>query len=331
MQLALPTEDPTLLERATQLAARAPVPARVGRIAAGTAGWTDPTLIKSGRFYPRGVASPEGRLKYYATQFPMVEVDASYYALPSVQHAERWIARTPTGFVFDVKAFAALTEHPVELARLPQDLQTALPRALLSKGRAYPRELPGDVLFEIWRRFRMALEPLHAAGRLGCVLLQFPPWFTATKAHAKTLEVYRARLGDLPLAVEFRHASWGEPERFPRVIERLRALKMAYVCVDEPQGKANSMRPEIAVADPRLAVVRFHGRRSETWDQSVSVQEKFDYLYDPAELMPWVRKVRALAAHAEAVHVVFNNCVSNHAVLGAKDLMALVAESEGES
>jgi uncharacterized protein YecE (DUF72 family) len=303
----------------------------MGRILAGTAGWTDPSLIKSRRFYPRGFSSPEGRLRYYASQFPMVEVDSSYYALPALPTVEHWVERTPANFVFNVKAFAALTEHALDVQRLPHDLQAALPEGLRARGRLFPRDLPGDVQFEVWQRFREALEPLQQAGKLGCVLLQFPPWFDATRGHARTIEVCRARLPGVPLAVEFRHASWGEPARFHRVVAMLRGLKMAYVVVDEPQGKVNSMPPTLAVADPSLAVVRFHGHRGETWDASVGVQEKFDYLYDPAELSPWVPKVRTLAAEAEQVHVVFNNCVSNHAVLGAKDLMALLAESEARA
>src|SRR5205085_1977991 len=107
------------------------------------------------------------------------------------------------------------------------------------------------------KRFKHALEPLHAAGKLGCVLFQFPPWFTATKANAKFVEVCRARMGKMPIAVEFRHESWAEPSRLPRVVEHLRALGAAYVAVDAPQGTESSMPPVIPVADPRLAVVRF--------------------------------------------------------------------------
>jgi len=319
------------LAQAQTLAQRAPALARVGAVATGTAGWTDPTLIACGRFYPRGASSAEERLRFYATQFSMVEVDASYYALPTVANAERWAARTPADFVFNVKAFSAITEHPVELARLPRDLHEALPEPLRSRGRVYPKELPGDLVFELWRRFRLALEPLQRAGKLGCVLLQFPPWFGATRGNARTVAVSRARLEGVPLAVEFRHASWGEAARFPRVLDFLRDHALSYVAVDEPQGLANSMPPLAAVADPSLAVVRFHGRRRDVWNKSVSVQEKFDYLYDPAELLPWVPKVRALAQQAERVHAVFNNCVEDRAVLGAKDLAALLGEGAAQA
>jgi uncharacterized protein YecE (DUF72 family) len=321
-------EERRVYERATALAARAPVPARLGRVLAGTAGWTDPSLIRTHTFYPRGASSSEARLRYYATQFPLVEVDASYYALPTPLNAERWVARTPADFTFNIKAFAALTQHPVDLLRLPKDLQAVLPEDLRARGRVYPRDLPGEVEFEIWKRFKQAVEPLHKAGKLGCVLLQFPPWFTATRANAKFLEVCRARMEKLPLAAEFRHASWGEPARLPRLMTLLRRAEMSFVAVDEPQGTKASMPPVVDVPHAPLALVRFHGRRAETWDVGASVQEKFDYLYDPAELRPWVPRVAELAQKAEKVHLVFNNCVENRAVLGARDIMALMAEEQ---
>src|SRR4051812_35740125 len=75
----------------------------------GTASWTDPTLVAPGVFYPDGVHSPESRLRYYASRFPLVEVDSSYYALPTRRNAELWVERTPADFIFDVKAYALMT------------------------------------------------------------------------------------------------------------------------------------------------------------------------------------------------------------------------------
>jgi uncharacterized protein YecE (DUF72 family) len=311
--------------RATELAARAPEPARSGRVLAGTAGWTDRSLIKSQRFYPAGVSSPEERLKFYASQFPVVEVDSSYYALPDPAVARKWVERTAPDFLFNIKAFAPLTQHPLEPARLPRDIKDALPPALLEKPRVYPQNLPDEARDAIWERFKQALDPLRDARKLGYVLFQFPPWFTATRANARAIEGCRERMEGYPIAVELRHASWGAPDRIERVIALLRSIDATYVVVDEPQGKANSMPPTALVADPRLAVVRFHGRRTETWDAQVSVSEKFNYIYDPAELEPWVGEVARLSREAEQVHVIFNNCVSNHAVLGAKGLIALLA------
>ncbi|WP_437752954.1 DUF72 domain-containing protein [Sorangium sp. So ce1389] len=320
-----PHQHEERLARATALAACAPVPARLDNVLAGTAGWTDPTLVKSQRFYPKGASSPEQRLRFYASQFPVVEVNSSYYALPGPAMVEQWVRRTAPDFVFNMKAFAPLTQHPVEPARLPTDLQRALPAALLDRRRLYPGDLPTEARDVLWERFRQAVEPLRAARKLGYVLFQFPPWFTATRGNVRIIEECRERMEGVPLAVELRHGSWGEPDRIERVVDFLRDIGAFYVIVDEPQGKENSMPPTALVADPRLAVVRFHGRRAETWDASVSVNEKFRYVYDPAELDPWAETVERLSGEAERVHMIFNNCVSNYAVLGAKGLVTLLA------
>ena len=96
------------------------------RVLVGTCSWTDPTLLKSG-WYPREVRTPEQRLQYYAEQFPIVEVDSSYYAIPAEKVVRLWVERTPPGFVFNIKAFSLFTRHPTRLRVLPRDLREALP------------------------------------------------------------------------------------------------------------------------------------------------------------------------------------------------------------
>jgi uncharacterized protein YecE (DUF72 family) len=100
----------------------------MGQIRVGTAGWTDKSLIDSG-WYPAGASNPEQRLRYYATQFPLVEVDSAYYALPAERNAEAWAARTPDGFTFNVKAFSLFTKHPTPVRMLPADLREAAGKA----------------------------------------------------------------------------------------------------------------------------------------------------------------------------------------------------------
>lgn len=317
-------EDPARLREATALAERAPLPARVGNVSMATAGWTDPSLIASGRFYPSQAKSAEDRLRFYARHFSLVEVDATYYALPTADMARRWAQRTPDDFVFDIKAFSLLTGHAVDTTRLPLDLRQQMRE---SGPRVSAANVEDPVRDACWERFLYAIEPLRDAGKLGSVLLQFPPWFDATKGNARAVEQARGRLGEIRATVEFRHGSWGEPERFSRVIHWLREMSASYVCVDEPQGLSNSMPAHVAVADRSLAVVRFHGRKTDTWNKPVSVQEKYAWLYSPDELRPWVAKVQSLASEAESVHVVFNNCNSNYAVLGAKDLTAELVDS----
>src|SRR5580765_6902000 len=95
-------------------------------ILVGTASWTDKSLINCGRFYPQGATNAEARLRYYASQFPMVEVDSSYYAIPAPETAQLWAQRTPPDFVFNVKAFRALTGHQFQARVLPKDLREAI-------------------------------------------------------------------------------------------------------------------------------------------------------------------------------------------------------------
>src|SRR4051812_5043792 len=249
--------DPTL--------SRGPTPARLGNVSIGTASWTEKTLLASRAFYPTTASTPEKRLRYYARHFPVVEVDATYYALPSLAHARGWAERTPPDFEFGVKAYAALTGHPIELARLDRDLQAELPAALRRARRAYPRDLPPPVEEALWARFGAALAPLVEAGKLAYVLFQMPRWFGATRANAAWLAGLPGRLPGLPIAVEFRQAGWMTPERRARTLALLREHRLTYVCVDEPQGTPASVPPVAEVTTDDLAVVRFHGRRTATW------------------------------------------------------------------
>mgnify|MGYP000550048598 CR=1 FL=1 len=100
------------------------------KILVGTASWTDKSLIDSGKFYPPEAKSPEARLRHYASLFPMVEVDSSYYAMPSASTAQLWAERTPADFVFNVKSFRLFTGHATQPKVLHSDIRTALPEAL---------------------------------------------------------------------------------------------------------------------------------------------------------------------------------------------------------
>jgi uncharacterized protein YecE (DUF72 family) len=309
---------------------RGPKPARIGNVRIGTASWTEKTLLASRTFYPPVASTAERRLRYYAAHFPVVEVDATYYALPSADNARAWAERTPAGFGFGVKAYAALTEHPVQPARLDQDLQRALDPDVRKRRNVYPRDLPPDVLDEIWRRFHAALAPLGDAGKLSYVLFQMPKWFTPTRASHAYLETVSGRLPGMRIAVEFRQAGWMADGRDARTLDFLRRNGLVYVSVDEPQGTRSSVPPVAAVTVDELAVVRFHGRKTATWDRAgVSTTERFGYLYRPAELRDWVPRLHALARGAKRVDVLMNNCYRDHAVQNAKELAEFLAESGG--
>jgi len=300
-------------------------------ILVGTCSLTDKTLLESG-WYPPQVATPEERLRYYARHFPIVEVDSSYYALPSPRNAVLWAQRTPDDFVFDVKAFALFTHHPTPPRSLPRDIHDALPPQLREKRNLYYRDLPPELVDELWRRFAEALLPLDSAGKLGAVLFQFPPWFRPGRESREYMAALRERLPQFRLAVEFRQARWLAEERDRQLTLRfLREHGLPLVCVDEPQGFSSSVPPLAEVTAP-LAVVRFHGRNAATWEaRGLTTAERFNYLYTPEELGEWVPRVRQLAREAEEVHVLFNNCYRDYAVRNARQMaQALGQAREGQ-
>jgi uncharacterized protein YecE (DUF72 family) len=327
MAVRIPEPDPGKLAAIEALASSAPEPAAVGNVRLGTAGWTDKTLIQSGRFYPPGSSSPQARLEHYARHFSLVEVDATYYTLLPPETAERWLKWTPGSFVFDVKAHPILTGHPIDTGRLPKELAQDLELSGHA-GRVYRERIPAEIGDEIELRFRALIEPLQAAGRLGCVMLQFPPWFTATRKNARWIEAIGERWSGVPLSVEFRHKSWLLPERRQRVLELLRARRMSYVVVDEPDVAAGGVPPLVAVTNPELSLIRFHGHNVAGWTKKkATVHERFDYLYGPDELRAWLGPVAELSRQSRQVHAIFNNCVRNYAVVDAKGLAALIDAS----
>src|SRR3990172_3356974 len=217
----------------------------MGEILVGITAWTEPTLIKSGRFYPPFAKTAEARLQYYAGQFPIVEVDSTYYALPNENNSKLWVERTPDRFIFDVKTFRLFTQHPTSLAVLPRDIKEALPAALKLKKNLYHRDLPPEILTELWHRFEQALLPLDSAGKLGVVLFQFPQWFFPGEEQRQYIAQCQEKLPQYRIAVEFRHNSWLNAKNYERTFAFLREKNLIYVCVDEPQGLNSSVLPVV--------------------------------------------------------------------------------------
>ena len=309
-------------------------PLRIGKggtIRIGTASWTDPTMTAAGVFYPDGADTAEERLNYYASRFPVVEVDATYYALPSRRTAELWVERTPPDFVFDIKAHALMTGQPTETKRLPKDLRSALPPDVGEKARIYAKDLPDDVRDEVWALFADGLEPLKDAGQLGSILLQYPRWFFTSSENRDEIEGATDRLRQVGLtgAVEFRNATWFNEKNLERTLGFLGDRGIPLVMVDGPQGFKSSVPPIVAATSPDLALVRFHGRRTETWEkQNIKTVERFRYLYDRDELETWAPKVREAAAQSSEMHVLFNNCYANYGATNALELAQLLLDLE---
>jgi uncharacterized protein YecE (DUF72 family) len=286
----------------------------------GTASWTDKTLIESG-WYPPEANNPEKRLRYYTRQFPLVEVDSTYYALPAEQTAAAWAQRSPKGFTFNIKSFSLFTQHPTRVAALPKDLRPMVEKAAGGKPNVYLKDVDPQVANEAWERFLAALEPLRLTGRLGAILFQFPQWFVIGRARKEYILMLAERVAPRQVCIEFRNKTWMSEENREETLTFLTDHQLPYVCVDEPQGYPSSVPPVVAATAP-LAVVRFHGR-SEKWD-SHDIQEKYRYRYPEKELKEWAPKVRKLAEEANVTHVLFNNCYRDDAQVNARQLADLL-------
>ena len=286
----------------------------MAQIRLGTAGWTDKTLIDSG-WYPMDATTPEQRLRYYASQFPMVEVDSTYYALPAETTAATWRDRTPEHFTFNIKAFSLFTQHPTPVKAMPVDLREAAGKS--GKSRVYLKDVDPAVTDQAWDRFFAALEPLREAGKLGAILLQFPPWFPISRANKAYIVACAERAAPRRVCVEIRNHTWMTDDNQKETLDFLASHQLPYVCVDMPQGYSNSIPPVVA-ATSDLALVRMHGH-SEKWE-SKSVAERFGNRYSEEELAQWAGNVRRLAEDATETQVVFNNCYRNYAQVNARQL-----------
>jgi uncharacterized protein YecE (DUF72 family) len=294
------------------------------KILVGTASWTDKTLIACGRFYPPGCKTAEQRLRFYAQQFPLVEVDSSYYAMPLPQTAQMWAQRTPEDFTFNVKAFRLFTGHQALSTALDRDLQKALgpepPRTL------HYEQLPPELRDEMWRRFIAALAPLKAAGKLGAVHFQFAPWLLRNReGHAHVQECVRRMEGYL-LSVEFRNKTWFDAANSHKTIAFERELGVVHTIVDGPQGFANCVPCVWEATHPELALVRLHGRNQDTWNVKASASSsRFNYWYPKEELAELKPEILKIARKARKVHVIFNTNYEDQGQVGARLMKQVLA------
>lgn len=291
----------------------------------GCASWLDQALIASGGFYPRLSMSAEDRLRWYARFFDCVEVNSTYYALPSPRNATLWVERTPPGFLFQVKAYSLMTGHHPRADTLPADLRAMLPQEvpLRRHGEVDRDRLPAEALDRCFELFREALVPLAAAGKLGYVLFQLAPWVRHGEATLAYLASLPRRLPGWSLAVEFRNETW-IPERTDAVLRFLAEYGLAFVGVDAPWQPFVS-----AVTAADWAVLRLHGRNVQGWlaqraGREPTVAEKYDYLYGPAELGEIAGRARAFHGRVRRVAVTFNNNNRDYPTRNALDVKRLL-------
>lgn len=291
----------------------------------GVASWTDPSMTAPGVFYPATAKSAEARLRYYASRFPLVEVDSTYYALPARRTAELWVERTPGDFTFNIKAHALMTGQPSDVRRLPKELKEALPASLALRERIYATDLPAELQDAVWAAFLGAITPLRESGRLGSILMQYPRWIGPTRDNARLIARAAERLHGWRVAVELRNRDWFSDATRIRTLDFLRRRGLSYVVVDSPPGFESSVPAVPAVTSSALAVIRFHGRNVDTWEAKVAeVSDRFRYLYDEQQLAGWLPAITAISEQAETVHLVFNNCYGNYGTTNALETAGLL-------
>ncbi|MFC4307027.1 DUF72 domain-containing protein [Cohnella boryungensis] len=265
-------------------------------IAVGLAGWGDHDSLYPGR------TAAKDKLKAYAGQFSVVEMDSSFYAVQPPDRMARYAEETPAGFRFVVKAYQGMTGH--------------------LRGKPYYEKDS-----EMYSAFRDSLAPLREAGKLAAALFQYPPWFDCTLENVRLLRETKKRMEGFPCAIEFRHQSWFEAEYREKTLAFMRDAGWIHSVCDEPQAGIGSV-PVVPVATTAdLTLVRMHGRNVGGWNQSGNANwREVRYLYDYSldELSEWQERVRGLLGQCSAVAVIFNNNSGGHAAGNAKQFMKLL-------
>jgi len=239
-----------------------------------------------GNFYPKGMPRREW-LCYYSREFNSLELNSTFYTLPKLSVLEAIIAKTGEGFLFSVKANQELT---------------------------HKRQTSGDTFVA----FRKMLEPFVATEKLGCILAQFPYSFGLNRQNREYLELFRDRLGNLPIVVEFRNIAWLKPE----VFVWLRQQDLGFCCVDEPP--LPGLLPPVAEVTSDIAYVRFHGRNATKWWQHEHAYERYDYTYSIQELQEWLPKIAKLRSLAQKIFVFANNHWQGQAIGTIRQVRAML-------
>jgi uncharacterized protein YecE (DUF72 family) len=269
-----------------------------GMINIGLAGWGDHELGGS-----------KGKLREYGAHFPIVEVDTSFYAIQPERNYIKWNQETPEGFGFIIKAYQGMTGH--------------------LRGES-PFAGGMEQMFEV---FLQSIRPVQEAGKLKAVLFQYPPWFGCNKTNVDVLRDAKEKMGDVPVALEFRHQSWFTEEMREKTLTFMRREGWMHSICDEPQAGIGSVPTVLEVTHPEMTMVRFHGRNVGGWVQNNEANwrdVRYLYDYNQQELLEWKTWLLELQQQTREVCVIFNNNSGGHAAGNAKELMGLLGlEYEG--
>lgn len=268
----------------------------------GTSGWNYPTGrgTWNGIFYPLPEDRERGfdELRFYAERFSTVEVNSTFYGQPRAGVTLGWVRRTPDFFDFSIKLFQKFT-HP---------------------GMAVD---PGPVTQDDVDQFKGGIEPLAAAGRLGAILAQFPPSFHRSPEAEAYLDWLLRTFASYAIAVELRHRSWSDDAPATRAL--LDAHDAAWVQIDEPKFDS-SIRQELRPNGHEVFYARLHGRNAAQWWDHEEAEDRYNYLYSPAELAPIAQKARDARALVKKVYLYLNNHFSAQSVANATTLRKMLDE-----
>lgn len=261
----------------------------------GLAGWGDHDGI-----YPPGTKTGD-KLKEYGRRFPIVELDSSFYAIPTPERMQKWSEQTPDSFGFIVKAYQGMTGH--------------------TRGK-----IPFPDARSMFEAFRESAEALQAEGKLRAVLFQYPPWFDCDRKNVEVLRRTRQWMDGLPLALEFRHQSWFAGEMREKTLAFMREEGWIHSVCDEPQAGEGSIPTVLAPTREDFTLVRLHGRNAEGWQSGGQPnwrEVRYLYHYDERELSEWKANIMALLESTQTCWIVFNNNSGGDAADNAMQLMRL--------
>jgi uncharacterized protein YecE (DUF72 family) len=276
-------------------------PGERAAIRVGTAGWSYPSGkgTWNGIFYPAAGRRPRGspkfdELAFYAEHFETVEINSSFYRIPAAATAKQWAARTPRSFEFSLKLYQKFT-HPEMFTKATGGDASDLG--------------PGDV-----DEFRMAIDPLAQAGKLGPLLAQFPASFKNEPASRDYLEWLLNSFRDYMIAVELRHRSWSDEHA--AVLQMLRAHKAAWAQIDEPKFR-DSIRQRLFADAGAFYYLRLHGRNAAQWWKHEKSEDRYNYLYSPEELEPFAEAAEEASRAVRKAYLYANNHFSAKSVANA--------------
>jgi uncharacterized protein YecE (DUF72 family) len=282
----------------------------------GTASWTDPGFIED--WYPPQLPKSQ-LLRWYAEHFNYVEINATFYAIPTARTVERWVRETPDDFLFDAKLPKALSRHRMQAKFLPLDLRSKVPneRGYVTLTRKSEKL--------IVQRFLHEIRPLSQAKKLGAFLLQLSPSFQPKHHQLDELDSILDLLAPHRFAAELRNRAWVTGEQTEATLNYFRSRKITFVMVDAPESEHFTVMPGVnAVTNPKLAYFRLHGRNAEGYVSGRSVPERFNYDYPRKEVEQIAERVRAIEGDVDEVHIAANNNRSSYAPKTARLLAEIL-------